>query len=67
MNKNFLIFSALFTLISFSVEAKMLYVDHSTGNDSVSYAENGPDQPWATIGRAAWGSTKLLRQGTRYL
>lgn len=57
MNKNFLIFSALFTLISFSVEAKMLYVDHSTGNDSVSYAENGPDQPWATIGRAAWGST----------
>jgi hypothetical protein len=37
--------------------AKTLYVDASAGNDATSYAANGPSSPWATIGRAAWGST----------
>jgi hypothetical protein len=40
-----------------SAEAKTLYVDRANGNDSVSYAANGPSAPWATLGRAAWGST----------
>jgi PKD repeat protein len=34
-----------------------LFVDGSTGDDSRSYAENSASTPWATIGRAAWGST----------
>lgn len=37
--------------------AKTLYVNGSTGNDSVSYAANGPSAPWRSIGRALWGST----------
>jgi hypothetical protein len=43
--------------IPFSADAKTLYVDRANGNDSTSYADNGPSTPWATIGRAAWGST----------
>jgi hypothetical protein len=38
------------------VEAKDLYVNAATGNDATSYAQNGPSNPWRTIGRAAWGS-----------
>ena len=37
--------------------AKELYVDRASGNDSVTYEANGPGTPWASIGRAAWGST----------
>ena len=37
-------------------EAKTLYVNRTTGNDSISYAANGPSNPWRTIGRALWGS-----------
>ena len=39
-----------------SASAKTLYVDGSAGNDSTTYAANGPSSPWRTIGRAAWGS-----------
>lgn len=38
-------------------EAKELYVNGTSGNDATSYAANGPNTPWRTIGRAAWGST----------
>jgi hypothetical protein len=34
-----------------------LYVNASTGNDSVSKANNSASSPWRSIGRAAWGST----------
>lgn len=45
--------------------AKTLYVNGSTGNDSTSYAANGPSAPWRTIGRAAWGSSNRdVRNGT---
>ena len=37
--------------------AKELYVDASRGSDSVSYAQNDVNNPWATIGRATWGSS----------
>jgi len=37
--------------------AKDLYVDGSTGDDSVSYAQNDASNPWATLGRAVWGNT----------
>lgn len=40
-----------------AAEAKILYVDGANGNDSTTYAANGPSSPWRTIGRAAWGST----------
>jgi hypothetical protein len=39
-----------------SLEAKELYVNGATGNDDTTYAANGPNAPWRTIGRAAWGS-----------
>ncbi len=38
--------------------AKPLYVS-PTGSDQVSYADNGPGSPWATVGRAAWGSADM--------
>lgn len=47
----------LVAMTSIKAHAKTLYVNGSTGNDSVSYAANGPSAPWRTIGRAAWGST----------
>ena len=34
-----------------------LYVNGATGNDSTTYSNNDSANPWATIGRAAWGST----------
>jgi len=37
--------------------AKDLYVNHATGNDATTYAQNSAETPWRTIGRAAWGST----------
>jgi hypothetical protein len=40
-----------------SAVAKPLYVDGNSGNDSVTYAQNGPANPWRSIGRALWGST----------
>lgn len=40
-------------------EAKTLYVNGGTGNDSVTYAANNESAPWRTIGRAAWGSTSF--------
>jgi len=46
----------LFLIVGAS-HAKMLYVDASSGNDSVSYADNSENNPWATIGRAAWGNS----------
>jgi len=36
--------------------AKELYVDVTRGSDSVSYEQNNANNPWATLGRAAWGS-----------
>lgn len=51
------VLGALVLLYSTSSAAKTLYVDASSGNDSTTYAANGPSSPWATIGRAAWGSS----------
>lgn len=48
---------ALLLAVSFPVAAKDLYVDASSGDDSVTYAENSSNNPWRSIGRAAWGST----------
>jgi hypothetical protein len=36
--------------------AKDLFVDRVRGNDAVKYADNSSAKPWASIGRAAWGS-----------
>lgn len=55
MYRQFLIF--LLCSISLSTQARTLYVDAASGDDSVSYADNDADAPWATIGRALWGST----------
>lgn len=48
---------------SFS-QAKSLYVDSSSGNDSVSYAANSATNPWRTVERAAWGSTSINSQNS---
>lgn len=44
-------------LFATNAEARLLYVNSSTGNDSTPIASNSSGTPWATIGRAAWGST----------
>ncbi len=50
------VIGALLMLHGTSSVAKTLYVDANAGNDSTSYAGNSASTPWATIGRAAWGS-----------
>ncbi|MES9975296.1 nitrous oxide reductase family maturation protein NosD [Candidatus Thiodiazotropha sp. LNASS1] len=61
--KKLLIFTSL--CLAFSVaQAKTLYVDNSTGNDSTSYEANSSSNPWASLGRAAWGSTSLTNTNT---
>jgi hypothetical protein len=37
--------------------AKTLYVNGGTGSDATNYDTNDAGHPWATIGRAVWGST----------
>jgi hypothetical protein len=39
--------------------AKELYVNSTNGNDAVSYAQNGPDSPWRSLGRALWGNVSI--------
>ncbi|WP_316365812.1 right-handed parallel beta-helix repeat-containing protein [Candidatus Thiodiazotropha sp. CDECU1] len=54
--KKLILFATL--LLAFSlVQAKTLYVDASTGSDSTTYDANSSSQPWASLGRAVWGST----------
>lgn len=53
----FLFISLAFFCFAFNAEAKELFVDAARGNDAVSYADNNRDNPWASIGRAVWGST----------
>src|SRR3972149_2223784 len=45
------------TQYAYAQVGKALYVNGSTGNDAVTYANNSASTPWRTIGRAAWGST----------
>ena len=52
-----LCFLIAFTLFAVSAEAKNLYVNGATGNDTVTYTNNSQANPWRTIGRASWGST----------
>lgn len=47
-----------------AVEAKTLYVDAASGDDSRSYAANGPDTPWRSLGRATWGSSSRSSPNT---
>ncbi len=44
-------------LIGLAAQAKDLYVDVASGNDNVSYSQNDANNPWASLGRAVWGST----------
>ena len=52
-----LLAASLSLVFTAAVEAKDLYVNSQTGNDSTSYANNSASAPWRTLGRAAWGST----------
>jgi hypothetical protein len=54
----------LVVLIASPLYAKTLYVDAATGNDATTYANNGTGAKWATIGRAAWGSTDRAAPST---
>lgn len=53
------VFAAVIGLAAANTQAKDLYVNATTGNDSVSYANNSASTPWRTIGRAVWGSTSI--------
>jgi hypothetical protein len=43
-------------LAAAAADAKTIYVNGSTGDDSVTYANNSVDRPWRSLGRALWGS-----------
>lgn len=46
-----------FVLVASLVEAKTLYVNAATGNDATNYATNDANNPWASLCRAARGTT----------
>lgn len=48
--------AAVLTMAAVGAEAKTLYVNGTSGNDSVTYAANGPNAPWRTISRATGGA-----------
>lgn len=48
--------SASLLLAALPLQAKDLYVDAASGDDNVSYSSNSSNSPWATLGRATWGS-----------
>jgi hypothetical protein len=50
--------------VALPAHAKTLYVNASTGNDTVSYAGNGEATPWRTLGRAAWGNANRATPST---
>jgi len=51
-----------FLAVAVQAEAKDLYVDMNDGSCSDSYtrAENDANNPWCTLGKAAWGQTAYL-------
>lgn len=51
-----LITALVLSLTASIVDAKDLYVDRAAGNDVTTYEGNSATNPWASIGRAAWGS-----------
>lgn len=59
MTQRILAIACFFFLMTSVVQAKELYVDANTGNDSVSYEQNSADNPWRSLGRATWGATSL--------
>ncbi len=59
---SFLLFLFVFSCVE--IEAKTLYVDERTGNDSRTYAENSESLPWATLGRAVWGNANRSTPNT---
>lgn len=62
MKRLFQLFALSLALLGATAHAKTLYVNGSTGSDSVSYASNSSSQPWRTIGRAVWGSASYGSQ-----
>lgn len=53
------ILAVCMTCLSITAHAKDLYVNATTGNDSVTYAGNSASTPWRTLGRALWGSVSI--------
>lgn len=51
-------------LVAAPASAKTLYVNASTGNDSTTYAANGPGAPWASLCRATNGATSCASGST---
>lgn len=54
-NRFSLLVSIAACLVTADATAKTLYVA-PTGSDATTYAANGASAPWATLGRAVWGS-----------
>lgn len=55
MKNTFFSIVVFFSSLPFS-QAKILYVNGASGNDSVTYESNSQSNPWRSIGRAAWGT-----------
>lgn len=62
MKRLFQLFALSLAFLGTTAHAKNLYVNGSSGSDSVSYAANSASQPWRTVGRAVWGSASYGSQ-----
>jgi hypothetical protein len=60
ITKGIVVFILTFICIATYAHAKTLYVNPAIGNDTTAYAVNSANSPWATIGRAAWGSASRV-------
>jgi hypothetical protein len=65
IGKRVILAAGISFLFSLPANAQMtLYVNGTSGNDSVPRASNSASTPWRTIGRAAWGSTNRGAQNS---
>lgn len=66
MKKLTLLVYILFALCATSAFGKTLYVDINSPecSDATTYANNDSNNPWCSVGRAAWGSTSVSAQNS---
>lgn len=62
MRRYSILVAAVLGCFAANLQAKDLYVNATTGNDSVSYANNSAATPWRTLGRAVWGNSSRSAQ-----
>lgn len=64
MRRYSVLVAAMLGCLAANLQAKDLYVNAATGNDSVSYANNSAATPWRSLGRAVWGNSSRTAQNS---